>query len=99
MRGAVTFGDALLAAHRDTGALNFTNSRIQALEPEAGRDAIMTAALALDGPAFDLHGFRRYCHHSFNTALRDVVFVIALKFRLFHLIQTSQLITAASHIR
>lgn len=99
VRGTVPFGDALLAAHRDAGALNFTNSGVQALEPETGRDAVMSAALALDGPAFDLHCFRRYCHHSFNTALRHVVFVIALKLRLFHLIQNSQLITAASHIR
>lgn len=99
MRGAVTFGNALLAAHRDAGSLYFTDSRIQALEPQTGCDSVVPAALALDGPTFDLHCLRRYCHHSFNTALRHVVFVIALKFRLFHLIQTSQLITAASHIR
>ena len=89
VRGAVTFCYALLAAHRDAGAFHFTHRSIQTLEPEAGRNAVVPQALASNGPAFDLHSFRRYCHHSFNTALRDVVFVIALKLRLFHLIQTS----------
>ncbi|ELJ5832228.1 hypothetical protein RS421_000549 [Enterobacter kobei] len=99
MQFSIPFGYALLAAHRDAGAFYFTDGSIQALEPQAGSDAVMPAALALNGATFDLHGFLRYCHHSFNTALRHVVFVIALKLRLFHLILTSQLITAASHIR
>lgn len=86
---SITFCDALLAANRNTCTLNFTDGSVQALEPEAGCDSVVPSALALDGPAFDLHCFRRYCHHPFNTALRHVIFVIALKLCLFHLIQTS----------
>lgn len=79
MRGAVTFSDALLAAHRDAGALNFTNSGVQTLEPQAGRDAIMTQTLASNGPAFDLHCFRGYCNNFFSSALRCFVHVIFFK--------------------
>jgi hypothetical protein len=39
--------DALLAAHRDAGALNFTYGSIHALKPEAGRDAVMTAVSSM----------------------------------------------------
>jgi hypothetical protein len=79
MRGAVPFGDALLSAHRDTGALNFTNSGIQALESETGCDSVVPASLALDSPAFDLHCFRGYSHNFFSSALRCFVHVIFFK--------------------